>query len=48
MLSCKVLDGVTVGYYCASCYDFVPIQNPEIDLVKKFVVCIDSEETIRV
>ena len=38
MLPCKVFDGVTVGYYCVSCYDFVPIQNPEIDLIKRLIM----------
>jgi len=38
MLACKVFDGVTVGYYCVYCYDFVPVQNPEIELIKKLFV----------
>lgn len=38
MFPCKVFDGVTVGYYCVACYNFVPQNNPELDLIKKLVV----------
>ncbi len=45
MLSCNVFDGITVGYYCVSCFDFVPIRNPAIDLLKKLVM--KNEEPLR-
>lgn len=38
MLPCKVFDGVTVGYYCVFCYGFLPVDNAEVDLIKKFMV----------
>ncbi len=38
MLPCRIFDDVLVGYYCVSCYSFVHIHNPEIDLIKKFVL----------
>lgn len=38
MLSCNVFDDITVGYYCVACFDFVPTNNPEIDLIKKLVM----------
>ncbi len=37
MLLCRVFDGITIGYYCVSCYGFVPINNPEISLIKKLM-----------
>jgi hypothetical protein len=38
MLSCNVFDDITIGYYCVFCFDFVPVNNPELDLLKKLVV----------
>ncbi len=38
MLPCMVFDGITVGYYCVSCYSFLPIDNPEIEVIKRLLV----------
>ena len=38
MFSCKVFDGVTIGYFCVFCFNFVPRSAPEIDLIKKLAI----------
>ncbi len=44
LFPCKIFDGITVGYYCVSCDDFVPTHNPEIGVIKRlFTICRKSE-----
>jgi hypothetical protein len=45
---CKIFDGITVGYYCVSCDEFVPSRNPEIGVIKRlFTICRKNEHSER-
>ncbi len=44
LFPCKIFDGITVGYYCVSCDEFVPAHSPEIGVIKRlFTICRKSE-----
>lgn len=47
LFPCKIFDGITVGYYCVSCDDFVPTHSPEIDVIKK-LFSISRKNELRV
>lgn len=41
---CNIFGGITVGYYCVSCDEFVSAHNPEIGVIKKlFDICRRQE-----
>jgi hypothetical protein len=48
LFPCKIFDGITVGYYCVSCDDFVPTYNPEIGVIKRlFGMCRKTQSSVR-
>lgn len=46
MFPCRVFDDIRVGYFCVYCFNFVPVDNPEIEVLRAVMKNTAEQSTI--